>query len=491
MPLDNNTVDKNRRIDPESWLSRSALPLTQDQVSAIHDATIEVLSETGFHFVCKQVQGIFQENGFRLENERIYFTEKQILKALETVPKSCTIRARNPAKDICMQQGNASFGLGRGAIYMVDPDGLHRHAVKDDITASYKLAQSMDVLEHSGPLAYPSDVDKTNVHLWQTQSAIRYTDKAYNLINRHDIDLVALAHATNRKEMAERSDFNRSPGHGTCNIQSPLTVSYEDCENLKEYTRLGIAFNVASMPVAGTSGPCTIAGTIVLQNAENLAPIVFSQLVRPGCPVIYGAIGGVADMKTLKPRFGTSEARIIERAGCQMAQSYGLLSRVSTSLTDAPAHDFQSGAQSMLGTLSVIQGSANFLTGCGLLGSYMGASIAKIILDAELVTMAHRYLSSIGSDADAMAVDVIGEVGPGSHFIDHPHTLENYRSEFAIDSLFKSPVYETGDEISTRDIVYAANEKARRLIDSYEMPPMDPGMREQLDEYVKANWADN
>jgi trimethylamine--corrinoid protein Co-methyltransferase len=89
-----------------------------------------------------------------------------------------------------------------------------------------------------------------------------------------------------------------------------------------------------------------------------------------------------------------------------------------------------------------------------------------------------------------MAVDVIGEVGPGSHFIDHLHTLENYRSEFSIGSLFESPVYESDGNAGARDIVYAAQEKAQTLLDAYEMPPMDPGMREQLDEYVKMNWAD-
>ena len=388
-----------------------------------------------------------------------------------------------------MDQGRASFGLGRGAVHIVEPDGSYRYAVKDDVVATLKLAQRMDVLEHTGVLAYPRDVDRENVHLWQIQTAVKYTDKVYNLSNRHDIALVALALGTDRKKLIERTDVANSPGHATCIVQSPLTVTKDDCKCLMEFSLCGLAFHVASMPTAGTSGPSTVAGTIVLQNCENLAPIVFSQLVRPGCPAFYGAIAGHADMKSLRPRFGTPEARIIERAGSQMANFYGLLCRGNTGLTDAPAIDFQSGAQAMLSALSVLHGGPNFLTGCGLLGSYMGASLAKIVLDTELVSMAKRYLSPIRSDRDALAVDVIGDIGPGGHFIEHNHTLENYRSEFSIESLFGSQDYEKWRATGKRDAVHLARDKALQLIDSYEKPPMDPGLAQDIDAYVEANWV--
>jgi trimethylamine--corrinoid protein Co-methyltransferase len=467
------------------------VPLTKEQISTIHDASLEVLSKTGFQFACKRVQDIFRKNGFRVKGGRVYFTEKEILRALATIPRTFTISARNPEHDIFMDQETVSFGLGRGAVHIVEPDGSYRTATKADVIDSLKLAQTMEEMQHTGPLAYPSfDVDSRNVHLWQIQATITYTDKIYNLINRRDIDLIALAYGTNRRNMEERTDLINSPGHATCIVHSPLTITEDDCQNLVEYAQYGLAFHVASIPVAGTTGPCTIAGIIVLQNCENLAPIVLSQLVRPGVPAFYGALAGHANMISLRPRFGTPEARIIGRAGCQMAHHYGLLSRGNAGLTDAPAYDFQSGAQAMLSTLSVYQNGPNYITGCGLLGSYMGASLAKVILDAEVIIIANRYLSSIRTDREALAVDVIDEVGPGGHYIEHSHTLENYRSEFLTESLFRSPDYEKWKEMGKTVVVHLAHEKARKLIDSFNMPPMDPGLKEEIDAYVAANWID-
>jgi trimethylamine--corrinoid protein Co-methyltransferase len=227
----------------------------------------------------------------------------------------------------------------------------------------------------------------------------------------------------------------------------------------------------------------------VLQNCENLAPLVLSQLVRPGVPAFYGAIAGHADMMSLRPRFGTPEARIIGRAGCQMAHRYGLLSRGNAGLTDSPAFDFQSGAQAMLSTLCVYQNGPNFITGCGLLGSYMGASLAKIILDTEVISMANRYLWPVRTDREALAVDVIDEVGPGAYFIEHDHTLRNYRSDFMTESLFRSQDYEKWKATGKRFVVHLAQEKALSLIDAYVRPPMDPALEKEIDAYVEAHWV--
>ena len=475
----------NTDLNPQNLLHG---PLSPEQIQAVHDATIEVLSKTGFRFVCESVRNVFKNNGFRVEDGKVYFTEDQLYRALETVPERFIIRGRNPKRDINMEPGTQSIGMGRGAIHIVEPDGSYRSATTEDVVNSLKLSQYLDAVEHIGPLSYPFDIDWRNIHLWSTQAAIKYTDKAYNYAGRHDIDLNALGYGTTRHQLMERSDKTASPGQATAVVQSPLTVTQDDCQNMFEYARCGIAYHVASMPVAGTSGPCTIAGTIVLQNAENLGPIVFSQLVSPGTPVFYGAIAGHADMMSLRPRFGTPEARIFERAGNQMARFYGLLCRGNVGLTDAPADDFQAGAQAMVNTLAVLQDGPNFLSCVGLLGSYLGASLAKIMLDIEIVTLARRYLSPFRTDREALAPDVIAAVGPGGHFIEHEHTLENYRNEFLTESLFRSPDYEKWKAAGKKVVVHLAREKALSLIEEYERPPIDPGLEEEVDRYVAANW---
>ena len=483
-----SSVMPDARIDPAFQPDRM-LPLSAEGLSAIHQATLEVLSRTGFRFSSDQTLGLFRKHGFRNEGERVFFTERQVLDALETVPKNFTILARNPKHNILMKPGVTSFGLGRGAVNWLEPYGMFRRGAKEDLLAATKLCQSMDVLEYWGPLIYPSDVEAGNAYLWSLQTMAKFTDKAYMYTSRNDIDLVALAYGTSREQMAAYSDFERSYGHATGIANSPLSLTADDCANLIEYARCGIAFHIASMPIAGTTGPVTLAGLVVQQNCENLAPIVLSQLVRPGCPVFYGAIGGRADMQSLRPRFGTAEARVIERAGTQMARFYGLLCRGNVGLTDSPACDFQAGAQSMLHALLDLQNGPEFLPGCGLIGSYLGASLAKIVLDAELITQARRFLTPIPTNPTSLAVEVIAEVGPGGNFIAHPHTAEHYRSEFLVDSIFQSPSYDQWAAQGKKEAVNLAHEHALQLVDSYQRPEMDPGLEKEIDAYVKKHWV--
>jgi trimethylamine--corrinoid protein Co-methyltransferase len=464
-------------------------PLARQGIAAIHDASLEVLANTGFRFVSETALQIFKAHGFRIEGQRVYFTERQIRRALAGIPKRFTILARNPKFNILIKRGVSSFGLGRGAVNMIQADGSIRRGTVEDVIAASKLCQMMDELEHWGPLVYPTDVEPDNVYLAAWEAMVKYVDKPYLYASRHHIDFVALAYGTTREEMARRPDFTRSYGQSTAVVQSPLSMFSEDCEDLIEYARCGIAFNVASMPVAGTTGPCTLSGLVVQQNCENLAAMVFAQLVRPGCPVYYGAIGGRADMRSLTPRFGSAEARIIGRAGVQMAHSYGLAVRGGAGITDAPVCDFQAGAQAMLHILSVLEKGPEFMPSCGLLGSYVGASLGKLVLDAELITQAKRFLTPMNPTRERLAVDVIAEVGPGGHYIEHPHTLENFRSEFFVDSLFQSLTYEQWGASGRYDAVQLAREKAQALIEGYQRPPMDQGLEAEIDAFVERHWV--
>jgi trimethylamine--corrinoid protein Co-methyltransferase len=464
-------------------------PLSKQGISAIHRATLRVLADTGVRFASENALTIFKKHGFRVAGQRVYFTEKQIRQALQTVPKSFTILARNPEHNIHIRPGITSFGLGRGAVNMIQADGSIHRSTMADVIASSKLCQMMDELEHWGPLVYPTDVEPDNVYLAAWQAMVKYVDKPYLYASRHHIDFVALSYGTTREEMARRGDFKQSYGHATGVVQSPLSIFAENCEDLIEYARCGIAFNIASMPIAGTTGPCTLSGLSVQQNCENLAPIVLSQLVRPGCPAYFGAIGGRADMKSLTPRFGSAEARIIERAGVQLAHFYGLACRGGAGITDSPSCDFQAGAQAMLHILSDLENGAEFLPACGLLGSYVGASLAKVVLDAELIGQAKRFLTPMNPTPERLAVDVIAEVGPGGYYIEHPHTLENFRSEFFVESIFQSLTYEQWSAAGRKKAVHLAQEKALELIDSYQRPPLDPGLEAEIDAFVERHWA--
>lgn len=174
-----------------------------------------------------------------------------------------------------------------------------------------------------------------------------------------------------------------------------------------------------------------------------------------------------------------------------MARFYGLTCRGGIGLTDAPYSDFQAGAQAMLSTISVLQNGANFHPSCGLLGSYSGASLAKIVLDAELIRDVVHYLNPLRVDSDSLALDVIDSIGPGGNYLEHHHTLEKYRDEFLTDSLFMSHDYCKWASTRNPEIIYCAHEKALSIIDSYVPPPIDPGLESEIEDYLKVHWIES
>ena len=331
-----------------------AFPVDSGALSSIHDASVRVLARSGFRFNAAEALSLFRNRGFRVEGCTVFFKEADVLAALEKAPKRFTIVARNPEHNIRLDTKSTVFGMGRGAVYMVSPDGLHRQGTQTDLIAAAKLCQSLDSMQHWGPLVYPGDMPMENAQLWMCRSMIMYLDKPYNYVDRHDIDLVALAYGTDRREMMARDSLERSFGHSTVTVSSPLSLTADACDNLVAYAECGIAFHLASMPVAGTTGPCTLAGLLVQQNCENLAPLVLAQQVRPGTPVFFGVLAGQANMRTMGAVFGSAEARLMEKGGAQLARFYGLPCRGNAGISDAPVCDFQSGAEAMMHMLSVL-----------------------------------------------------------------------------------------------------------------------------------------
>jgi len=464
------------------------LPLVKEDLNTIHDATMAVLGKVGVRFASENALNKFKNHGFRVDGQQVFFKEVDILKALETVPNQVTVLARNPKHNLKLTPETIAFGTGRGAVTMVDPNGTHRAGTRQDYIDVAKLAQSIDTIKHWGPLIHPGDMDAANSQLWIAKTMIEYLDKPYNYSSAADIDIIALAFGISRQDMMDQAGNGYSYGQGTVTAFSPLTLTAESCLDLFQYAECGIVFHIASMPIAGSTGPCTLPGLLVQQTCENIAPIVLSQLIRPGCPVFYGAIGSHADMRTVGTVFGSAEARSFEFAGAQMAKYYGLLCRGNAGLTDAPISDFQAGAESMQHMLNVTRAGINFLPGFGLMGNYMEASLAKIILDVELAKYARIYYSPMTLNADTLALDVINTVGSGGEFVTHPHTRSHCRSEFSTPKIFNRMPYDQWIAKGSKNATNLAHKEALRIIDQYEQPPLDSEIKKDIDLYVNKHW---
>ena len=242
--------------------------------------------------------------------------------------------------------------------------------------------------------------------------------------------------------------------------------------------------------LAGAMAPITLAGAVAQQNAEALAGMVFTQVVRPGAPVVYGGFTSNVDMQSGAPAFGTPEYVRTAMLGGQLARRYAVPYR-SSNVNAANTLDAQAAYESVFSLWGAVMGGVNFLMhGAGWMEGGLQASLAKFVLDADLLAMVAAMLDPIVVDDDSLALDAIREVGPGGHFFGVEHTQQRFRTAFHRPMISDWRNYETWDEAGRPEAAGRAAELARAFLAAYEPPPMDPAVREELDDFVARRVAE-
>jgi trimethylamine--corrinoid protein Co-methyltransferase len=212
---------------------------------------------------------------------------------------------------------------------------------------------------------------------------------------------------------------------------SPLHLDTNVTDILIEWCRHGLPLVLSSAPMAGSTAPVTLAGSLVQLNAEQLSGVVLCQLVRPGTPVLAGYIPGLADMRSGGYVAGAVEFGMMQAAAAQLAHFYGLPIYCSGGMSDSKLPDAQAGYEKMATLLLAAMGGCNYIHHAfGMVTNMNAASLEQAVIDDEIVGMVMRALRGIESTDDSLALEAIGRVGPGGHYLTDPHTLRFMRSEF-------------------------------------------------------------
>jgi trimethylamine--corrinoid protein Co-methyltransferase len=255
-------------------------------------------------------------------------------------------------------------------------------------------------------------------------------------------------------------------------------------QGIMEFARRGQIVCITPFTLAGAMAPVTLAGALVLQNAEMLAGATLVQLVRPGAPTIYGSFTSNVDMRSGSPAFGTPEYTKAAQASGQLARRYGLPFR-SSNTTASNTVDAQATYESAMSLWGAVMGGANLVNhAAGWLEGGLTASYEKLIIDAEMLQMLAAYLEPIVVDKATLAVEAIAEVGPGGHFFGSPHTMERYESAFYTPLVSDWRNFESWTEAGAVDATERAHRIWRSLLADYEQPPLDAAIDEQLTEFV-------
>jgi trimethylamine--corrinoid protein Co-methyltransferase len=231
--------------------------------------------------------------------------------------------------------------------------------------------------------------------------------------------------------------------------------------------------------------PVSVAGTLTQVLAEVLAGIAYSQLIRPGAPVIFGAFVTSIDMNSGAPTFGTPEAAHITYGAGQLARRMGLPYRSAGSFCGSKLPDAQAAYETSNSLNMGLLAGVNFmLHACGWLEGGLVSSFEKFVMDADQLGILHHFARGVQMDADAQALEAIREVGPGGHYLGCDHTQRNFKAAFWKSDLLDYKPFETWEDEGARDTQALASLRVEKMLRDYQQPPLDPAISDALDDYV-------
>ena len=461
--------------------------VSADQIEAIHQASLRVLSEQGMEILDATARQLLHDRGATVTGECVRFDPGMIEELVALAPDRVTVHARNPAHNVTLAPGNICNTAVGGPAFATCLDHGRRSANFADMQNFSRLIQMLNVIHMEGGGAVePTDLPPETRHLDMYRAFITLTDKAWSgyalggFRAEDGIDMAAIAMGVDRDTLCERPALLT-----VINSNSPLRLDGPMSEGLMAYAAAGQPFAATPFTLAGAMAPATVAGASVQQNAEALAMVALAQCVRRGTPVIYGGFTSNVDMKTGAPAFGTPEYAQAVLIGCQLARRYGLPYRTSN-VTSSNSPDAQAAWESMMSLWAAYLGQASIVKqGAGWLEGGLCASYEKFILDAEMLQMMQAFVQPPAMDEAAFGIEAMADVGPGGHFFGTAHTLERYENAFYAPLVSDWRNYETWSEDGSPGAAQHANRIWKQLLAEYQEPPLDPAIREELDAFVE------
>ncbi|MGI9053097.1 MAG: trimethylamine methyltransferase family protein [Ilumatobacteraceae bacterium] len=466
--------------------------VSADELEAIHDASLHILSEIGMNFLDPESRGLLAAAGADVDGERVRFDPAMVLERITTCPSEFFLHSRNPERTLQIGGDRLAFGSVGSPPNLVGADGVRRPGTRAGFRDLLKLCQVFEIVHFIGGYPVePIDLHWSVRHLEAGLDVLTFTDKVphtYSLgrqRNRDLIDLVKIA------RQIDEDTLEREPSLFTVvNSSSPLRLDLPMLQGIIELSSRNQVVVMTPFTLAGAMAPITLAGAVAQQNAEALAGMVFTQIVRPGAPVIYGGFTSNVDMQSGAPAFGTPEYVRTAMLGGQLARRYGVPYR-SSNVSAANALDAQAAYESVFSLWGAVMGGVNFLMhGAGWMEGGLHASPAKFVIDADLLGMVAALLDPIVVDEDTLAVDAIREVGPGGHFFGVGHTQERFRTAFHRPMVSDWRNYESWEEAGKPEAAGKAAALAEQFLAAYETPAMDAAVREELDAFVARRVAD-
>lgn len=460
--------------------------LAGEELERIHQATLDVLEHTGFLIQHAATRDRLDGIGCTVRGDRVLMSADLVARALESAPSEFTLHGRKSENDCPLVQGRSYALSTSGSPFVIDVrTGERRSALVGDVA---DFARLVDALPHSHMVSPPTpkDVEPEIVSPVRVATMLRNTTKPMRVIVesgvevRYILQVAAVAHGGLEAFRARpQLQISVSP-------LSPLTLSEEATQAIVETAEAGVPLGVVPAPMVGATGPMSLAGCLVQQNAEVLGGIVIAQTVNPGTPVVYESRLTIMDMRSGQSIWGNPEVALTNAAAAQLARYYGVPGSVTAFGTSAKGMDDQNGFERAFNLLAAVMAGASILGAMGAGDNVLHTSVELIVLDDELVAWVDKLMRGMRVDDESLAVTAIHEavMGDGS-FLALRHTRDFLRGgEIWTPALSDRLNYEVWDQEGRPTIQQRARAKALELLANHEVEPLPEDVDREIDAVI-------
>ncbi|WP_425043959.1 trimethylamine methyltransferase family protein [Primorskyibacter sp. S87] len=475
----NPPVNRDRPIEP----------LTPDGVAAIHDGAMRILEEIGVRFLNKEALGILKQAGCSIDGDLVRMDRDFVMEMVGKAPPSFTLTPRNPDRTLTVGENYMLFGnVSSPPNYWDLEIGRKVPGNREMCRNLMKLTQYFNCIHFAG--GYP--VEPVEIH-----ASVRHLDVLYDKLTLSD--KVMHAYSLGKERVEDVMEMVRISGgwshdafeatprmYTNINSTSPLKHDEPMIDGCLRLARRGQAIVVTPFTLAGAMAPVTMAGAVGQSLAEALCAIALFQYVQPGIPCAIGTFTSNVDMKSGAPAFGTPEYMRATQMTGQMARYYNLPMR-SSGVCAANVPDGQAMWETSNSLWAAVQSGSNMVYhAAGWLEGGLIASPEKFIMDCEILQQIQRYMdpATFATTADDIALDAIAEVGQEGHFFGIQHTQDRYTEAFYQPFLSDWRNFEAWEAAGAVWTPERAHHIFKHIIGSFEPPPLDEAIREELAEFV-------
>ena len=460
--------------------------LSREDVKKIHTATLDVIEQTGVRFPSQKALDIWEANGATVDRDTMVVKAagQLIEEALAKAPPAYTLAARNQDQDLPLDGNHVYVGTDGCGVEVIDlTSGQRRRSSLQDVAQIATVADYLpEVAFHWVAVsAQDKPPESRGLHelkaIWENSTKHVQTESVYSEEEAHAAVEMATAMAGGRDALRERPPLSimqcTAPplGHDGGSLDAALIAA-----------AAGLPVGFMTMTSCGTTAPVTLAGNLVVGNAEVISALALIQLAYPGAPVFYAAAQTAMDLRTGGYTGGGPEDFLFGAATNVLADFYDVPLSMGSFATGAKEPNWQAGFDNTMSTFMASVVMSDMLLGVGMLHGSRIWSYAQMLMDCEIFDMVRQVLAGIPVDEASLAQEVIQAVGPGGTFLTQKHTKRNMRQLWLPKYMDRRP-YEVWQQSDDGAVNWATAE-AQRILAEHQPEQLEPALSSELSRII-------